>query len=249
MKKVITILAILVVLVGAVFAADPTNSNDARTADGTATMTVKALVTEAIPQFRLMVSANQPATDASATIGYGEYAEIKDEQTGEVTGYDYTKLTSDKATAETALTKTAVNTLTGNGGATAANVKVKFDIDQVAKANLKAVYEITVEATRLELKSYLDGAAAPASGALTDKQYFAVADSTPDVAAGAGATGITLANSGNKLTVTYLGTQQVNADDSTNAVKLGNFQVEWVKNEAAVAGNYEGTVVMTVASK
>ena len=244
MKKLIAILVVMIAIVGAVFA---TNSNDAKTADGTAQIKVQATVTEAVPQFQLAVKTGDTAvgTIAKDAVEYGSWT----------TGENPTLNAGAVDAATTKLTTTSINKLTGNGGETAADVTVQFVINQVAKANLKANYKITVTATNLKLTKYSDGTVPANNYAHKSTEQFVVDDGTPTVTASStvkidnidaitfdGTTG-----TDNILKLQYTGNAQVDAS-TASAVELGHFDVKWQKNETAVAGDYEATVEIVVES-
>lgn len=236
MKKLITVLAILVVLAGSVFAAD-TNTIGAQRSYGEAEITIKALVPEDPPQFEIAIPTTE--TDAGA-------------QTSAITLRTITNGVISAQTTTTGktsdLTAAAVTSLTG---ADANTVVVSFDINQATRANLKAGYTITITATELKLKTFLDGKKFGDEGVTATydaaKHSFAVSDSTPKVTAVTGTiAGVTLgkvATDDNTLTADYSGAAPVAAQ------KLGSFDVEWKGNINAVAGNYEATVNMEVAAK
>ena len=247
MKKLITILTIMIVLVGAVFAVT-NNSNDAQTADGTAQIEITAKVTEQIPQFQLAIaSAEADVSDATVS---------DDVEFGSWSNATPSVLSAGTINAESsALTADAVKALTGNG-VTAADVTVSFVINQIAKANLKANYKITVTAGNLNLVEYSDGTAVPTTNyTLKSTEYFEVDDDTPTVTASNtvvvdSINAITFTNTtgtDNVLHLQYTGNAQV--DGSSTAVQLGSFNVKWKKNETAVAGDYKATVQIVVLSE
>lgn len=242
MKKLIAILAVMIVIAGVAFAA---NSSEAQTADGTAQIKVKAAVPEAIPQFQLAVKANDAAVSAVVydNVEMGSWS----------TGENPTLSAGAVNAASTDLTADSVKKLTGNGGETAADVTVQFVINQVAKANLKANYKITVSATNLFLTKYSNGTTPEATYTHKSTEQFEVDDDTPDVTASEtiktdNIDAITFTGTtGNTLYLQYTGNAQVDAT-TTNVVELGSFDVKWKKNTTAVAGDYEATVQIVVES-
>ena len=263
MKKLITVLAILVVLVGAVFAA---NSNEAKKAEGTAKININAKVPETIPQFSLAIgSAEGDASAASAVVQKGQWVDdetkpiyaIENDPTSQRIGYEkkYEAVTVYSAAngniASSELSEAAVKALTGNGAA-AGDITVSFAISQVGKANLKGGYEISVTATDLDLVTFSDGTPRGTTALIPATQRFVVdgktaeTDTTMAPAVSSVAASVVdgrALSDGAKLTVTYDGSAQV------AEAEIGTFNVTWKSNTSAVAGDYQATVVMTVASK
>ena len=244
MKKLIAILTIAIVLVGAVFAA---NSPDAKTANGSTEIVVTAKIKEDIPQFQLAIKSGNIETPKAAAIAAG------------TVGDDGTTVTAANMTStKAALTDDAITALgTANG-----SVTIGFAINQIAPANLKASYTITVTATDLLLKKHSDGTVI--SSGQTSTQKFLV-DNTENTTTGAtpAVTANSTAVSGlkktagtgtnaHKLTVEYEGTAKVDAGDGATGnaavVELGTFSVKWLANTTAVAGDYEAEVKIEVTS-
>lgn len=223
MKKLIVVLAIAIVLVGAVFATT-NNSTEAQVADGTAAIDVKCVILEAVPVFQLKIAS--PATVIGAA--------------------------ADAVDTDTTPTATLVSDLT------AGNVTVNFEINQIAKANLKAKYSITASASRLELTKFANDEDAPAS--LVSTQYFMILNSSSQEVASINPaiskdattnalTGIGLVDTTGALEVEYDGQAQVGTDASADSpLTLGTFSVTWKQNSTAVAGEYHATVSIQVTS-
>ncbi len=229
MKKLITVLAILVVLVGAVFA-DDTNTDDAKKAYGEAQIVVKAKIPEAVPMFELKTSDEQSdvITGGDSTITAATVA-------------NHTATIATRATSDATLIGNAITTLsnTENG-----SVSINFDIIQSTKANLKAKYKVEITATELKLKTFLDGKTLEESNVTYNAGKHSFTVETPVVSAvTTSPVGTTLAPSGNVLNVTYSGANQVTAQ------KLGQAAVKWNSNVDAVSGNYEATVLMAVTAQ
>lgn len=240
MKKLITILTIMIVLVGAVFAA---NTPEAQRANGTAAIDITAKVPEAVPQFQLIITSSSDVVgEANADINLGTVNQ------GQVTP-------GEAASDEAALSLASVKALTGNGVA-AADVEVAFAINQITNANLKAAYDITITATNMDIVKLSDGTefTSASQGFDPAKHRFTVdvtqnttMGATPTItigSAGASSTpGLGIAVSANVLTATYDGKNQVAATK-----QLGTFSVKWNKNINAVAGDYKATVTMVVTN-
>ena len=230
MKKLITILVIMIVLVGAVFAAP---SAKAQEANGTALIDVIATILEESPRFELAVKSG--ATPVSGGANDGIDAVSSD------TTIDYSELSAADAAA------LAVDT----------DATVVFSINQIASARSNATYDLTVTAGDLELIEYSDGSDAPASASLKANEKFTVktASTTLEVgSAGASIKGAVLTSvemasvavSGSVLTVDYHGVVAA----STDAKKeLGKYTVVWNHNADAVSGKYQAAVTLTVAAK
>ena len=244
MKKLIAILVVMIVLVGAVFA-DTANTAEAQRANGKAQIIVNATVTELIPQFQLAIKSDE-----------ADVSPIKADNV-ELGTVSNNAVSQGAVNAEqTTMAAASVNTLTGKD-TTAANVTVSFVINQVAKANLKANYSITVKASNLNLIEYSDKTAVPSTGyTLKPTEYFEVLDDTPEVTP-ANTTAIQVSDidaikfagtSANVLQLQYTGNVQVDANKTDKILKLGSFDVTWKPNETAVAGEYQATVEIEVKS-
>ena len=133
MKKLITILAIMTVLVGAAFAAP---SAKAQEADGTALIDVIATILEESPRFELAVKTGATAVTGGANANDGIDAVDPTDRT-----IDYTELSSTVAASL----------------ATGTEATVVFSINQIASARSNATYDLTVTASDLELIQYSDG--------------------------------------------------------------------------------------------
>ena len=240
MKKLITILTIMIVLVGAVFAA---NTPEAERANGTAQIDVTAKIPESVPQFQLAVKSGDIASE-SDDVALGTVT-----SSGSGENITYTTTAASLTSVKAALTDDAITEL----GKASSSVTIGFAINQIADANLKAAYEITVVATDLLLKKYSDGTAF--SGTQTSTQKFPL-EATANTKMGAAPTvtatsasvqtGLTLTAAANKLSVGYTGAAKIAATDPI--LELGTFSVKWMSNATAVAGDYEANVTITVTS-
>lgn len=230
MKKLIAILTIAIVLVGAVFA---TPSTKAQEANGNAYIDILATILEDAPRFELAVKSGATAVANANPANDGIDAVDASDTT-----IDYSELSA----------ADAAKLADGTGTAT-----VVFSINQIASARTNANYELTVTAGDLELIEYSNGTAK--SGALADNEVFSVKTKTLAVgSAGASIKGAVLTEvemasvsvSGLVLTVDYHG---VVAAAANNKKELGTFTVEWEKNEDAVSGKYQAAITLNVTAK
>ena len=230
MKKLIAILTIAIVLVGAVFA-DPTVAGS-QAANGDAKIVVKATIEEDFPAFALKVKSG-------ATIEGGAV----DVSTTEVT---------------TANSPIAVinddSTLTTNNG----SASVVFSIIQKDKSVTTAHYQFGVVVSNLVLVKTVDGAInrsldAAISAADTDTETFGVVAANPAIAA-VGASDTTFqvisvnevtTNNTSALKIKYTGNPFNVAAAET---EIATFTAAWNANVNAKAGEYQATVTLSVTA-
>jgi hypothetical protein len=225
MKKLITVLAILVVLVGAVFAA---NSEDAAAAAGTSKIQVSAKIKEAVPVFQL---ATNDSTDLTA------------DKTA-------TKETAEKPTASVVET-VARDTLAAGSDLTIsfklnqvakANLKANYTIEVSADPLLLTTNSdgTPFSGTQSDVQKFLCDTPAPAISAHADYKASDAENAAVVLDLGVDT------SASNKLTLEYTGKGQLNAT-TTAPVELGTFDVKWKGNANAVAGTYTADVTMLVS--
>ena len=224
MKKLIAILAIMIVLVGAVFATDPVDT----TPDGaTQRVTIKSTVGRKDPTF-LLKGLKDAGTFTNT--GAQDAADVVDATTGNASAagsYDGTLLTSAKDISQD-------------------DVVASFGVFQTADAKNKFAYSFTISATHLIQVTDANGdapttpydAATPEFSNLGNTAWYA--SSTTGISAG---TSSVDAASGITASVTFDGLATISAD--TTNPKL-TFTVTWPKNRMAVAGDYEADVTMVL---
>ena len=232
MKKLITILAIMIVLVGAVFATPSAKSQEA---NGNAYIDILATILEEAPRFELKVKSGATAV---TTTGYGTNDTIDAVDPSDTT-IDYSELSAADAAA------------LANGSSTAT---VKFSINQIQSARTNANYKLTLTVGDLNLIEYSNGSTP--TGALDENEVFTV-KSTSLVVGSAGAsikgavlTTVEMASvsaSGLELTVDYHGVVAANATD--NKKELGELTVEWNHNADAVSGKYQAAITLNVTAQ
>ena len=137
------------------------------------------------------------------------------------------------------------------------NVTVGFAIRQADTAKVKNAYTLTVTATPLALKEFIDAdnnvvAVAPTAAEIALNTFALATGNDEPTIGGLHATvtksGVnvgTFTADGNVLTATYNGTvKTTDLDDTT----LGTFSVEYVGNDGCAPGNYESTVTLEIAA-
>jgi len=232
MKKAITILAVLIVLVGAVFA-------DVHA--GATAVKVTTSVSNVEPVF--VIKVGDVTSAVSTVIG-------KDETTGAETR---TPVTTANATSA-ALAGDAYHITTNDllNGAK----EVTFDVHQTNATKAILKYQFTAKATDLVLYKYpdstgtlVDNSGTTAHTAPAAAQRFLVnggTDGEVSVSTFAdgslGATQAKYAGTTSAKTVEYLGT---NVAANT---KVTSFKCTWNQNADAVVGEYQGTVTLTIAT-
>lgn len=225
MKKLITILVILIVVVGAVFAADENKS----AATGAAQLDVTCHIDATAPRFAL---ASDDTTNLQAEI-----------TTAVVNG----KTKDDISVGATGALAATVATSLGNGTA----ATVSFKINQTQTSRIKAIYDLTITATDMQLTAYSDGTAK--TSGWNANESFECTTKTPAVSAPnatATANNVTVAafsGSSNVLTADYKG--GVVAVAANNVLTIGTFDVVWSGNATAVAGDYKASIIMEVVAR
>lgn len=214
MKKLITILTIMIVLVGAVFATDPS-----------AQITINASVSERVPSFKLTTTGNGSVLNSEAT------------------AIDYT--------SPAATTSVSIKTDIAEALADGTDQTVTFGIVLVPRNDGKKIktdntYTFTVTAGNLEHEH------ADTLGATADvdanERFVATADNFSVVL-----------NQGNPVipttyaTITAGATLQITFNnksyDPGNAeFVFATFPVTYTGNDAAIPGNYSGTVTVELAT-
>ncbi len=229
MKKLITILTIMIVLVGSVFAVEP--YNDAAKVPGTAAIDITATVSELFPVYQLAVNTGAGA-QTSRNVGNGAEAIVIDEG-----------VVSQKAAMNTNL----VNALTA--GNTAA---VVFDIKQISQSRCEADFQMVVTASKLVRVQWKDAAGDTQTRtfedaldeATTEETFtqtvaiahdFTYADSTT--------IGTLQSEPTDKIVAKYTG-KTITATDSV----IGTATVTWNGNQYAKPGEYEARVLLTVSA-
>ena len=224
MKKAITILAIIAIVAGAVFAGDPVH-------DGASAIKVTTSVSNVEPIF--VLKSGNVTSDAHASDNAGVR----------------TPVATDAATAaaldgDTSVVITTNDLLNGNQ-------TVTFDVYQNNATKAIKKYQLTAKATDLELYQYKNsaGVTVPNSGntahpAAAGLKKFTVQQTTVNTFANGDLTAAQATYDGTATakTVEYLGTN-VAAD-----TKVASFTCTWKQNADAVVGDYQGTVTLTVAT-
>ncbi len=235
MKKLITILTIMIVLVGVAFAVDPEPvdaSTDTRDQTPTsAAIEIEATIKALNPRFSL-------ATD------------------------DATDLDQDKETDEgAAKTKATLKTSVAAGLVDSTNAVITFNIKQTTLARTTWTFNLSVEATNLIITKKYDpnNQEADQQGYVAASQaekgiyFFQVADATPaikSVNADIVKDNVTVADidkNENEITVVYNGT--VNPTDYTTEGVIGSFDVTWGHKNTNVAGIYSADVTLTIEAE
>jgi len=233
MKKLITILTIMIVLVGAVFAVDPYEGTKT-ISNGTAAIDITASVKELFPVYQLAVKTGAAAA-TSRNVGNGAEEILIDE--GDVPVANKAAMTTD-----------LVNQLTA--GNTAA---VVFNVKQISQSRCEVDYEMVVTATKLVRVQWKDAAGDTqqrtfeealdaATGEETFTQTIAIAhdftyaDSTT--------IGTLQTEPTDKIVAKYTG-KTITATDSV----IGTATVTWNGNQVAKPGEYEARVLLTVTAQ
>ena len=241
MKKVFAIIAILVVLVGAVFA------NDTNAVDGRATITVQSLVSRLIPIFELRAKLGDTTFTSSTS------ADVTDATGTETISNDGIQTYVDNTT----------NAFDGELLATGIDISVdditvNFGIFQVNKANVDATYTITYSAGKLTRVATDNGdyVAAGSPDAYVINNAGNIGTANTDVVQITAITKVDPTGNDAKYAISSL-TEGANAggisinydgtvDASTSNILLGTFQVKWLHDVNAKDGEYRADVVLTV---
>ena len=222
MKKLIAIMTIAIVLVGAVFADEA-----AANANGSAQITIQTCINEQFPAYKLK------ATGVT---------------TGSLSGENGAG--SESAVAASNPTKGLVTVTTDyllDHDAT-----VNFSIIQTKKSITIHVYNIGVTASDLVMTKKSDGSNyTPATANTYDEEHkFVCSTPNPAINTGniahavvSGTNAGTATQGGAGAIVTYDG-QKVAAD-----VTIATFSCSWTQQEKAAAGTYEATVTLTVVAE
>lgn len=230
MKKLITILTIMIVLVGAVFATDPT--------EGTAAINITASITEQFPTFKLNTKAGEAAIGSAAENAVS---------------------TAAHEAGTTALTADSVQALSVNGTDVSVKFQITQTADARLNANSsKHVYTFGVSATSLILQinsadkenygateRFMVVDATPAINAKDSANAegtITVADDNTQDHAQANIETASIAGGDGTMTVTYAGFVP-------SGTVLGNFEVGWHGNAAAAPGSYKATIRLSVTAE
>ena len=220
MKKLIAILTIAIVLVGAVFATDPD-----------ASITITANVASQTPSFKMSITSDTTITGAA------------------VVYTDPTVVAGGSATATSALASGSVTTLLGASGSLSVAFSLQ-QVAPARLTGTGASYKLKVEATDLILQGTNGDVASPTTqqkfGVVDDTPDVTRASETLTTTVNSNAVTVAnLSHSGNELTVVYNGF----VDASTTAPKnLGTFSVSWNANQSAVPGDYKATIKLFVSA-
>ena len=226
MKKAITILAVLIVLVGAVFAdPDPV-------LDGASAIRVTTSVEAIEPIFILrteQLDSDEHVTDVE---GVRTPVAVATAKSTALAGDDSHEIT--------------VNALIAD------NQTVNFEVVQTNDTKAIKKYQFTAAATDLELYQYVNAAGVtvqesqtPHPGAAANKKFTVQNSGVINTFADGELTANTqakYAGTATAKTVEYVGTV---VDADTTVV---TFSCTWNKNADAVVGDYQGTVTLTVAT-
>ena len=244
MKKLITILAIMIVLVGAVFADN---------AVGNSTLIVKTTIAEVLPTFGLTAISSNVSSVTQA-----QYANATAQNNGVTTPIDsqqgYATITD------------STNLITANG-----TVAVQFAVKQISDSSTTRTFHLAAEATNLvrvkdpTTQSNVNVGVGNVSvntdfSAIDANEMFTVSDSGTvipaitngsDVAAALDSThhikGSANATTSTTLDVQYDGVK-ISAYGADNNKQIGVFTVTWNANPNAKPGDYEACVKLTVTS-
>ena len=221
MKKLITILAIMIVLVGAVFASDPgykptdTPASTKSTGDGDAVINVTATIGSEWPKFQLATKTG--AAVVPSAVGGDEDA---------------------------ALSSANVSALTE---ADSGSVTVTFGINQISDSRTTDNYTLTVTATNLVLVQPLGGEAIAWNTAVATEdvtERFVTTTPAPQISKKS-VDNITMNDSvAGTLKLDYNG-KKIKAG-TASALELATFDVSWTKNSSAQAGDYKSVITLHV---
>ena len=219
MKKLITILAIMIVLVSAVFATEDPN-------EGNTSLKVVTLVTVIEPTFKL-----QTTKAVSGVLGSA------------VPGVMGTVTSPDNNTTD-AYHVINTNTLTSK---TETETSVDFEIIQTRTCKSYMYYTFTVAATDLQLKKVYDNSGAlvdftPAQTGYANNQKFVCTTTAPDPERGTSDANIEDQTIAAGYKIKYNGVQ---VDEET---QIATFTCTWTNNPEGMPGQYEATVTLTVAA-
>ena len=223
MKKLITILTIMIVLVSAVFATDEQPS----AAHGATQIDITATIEAVAPRFSL---GTNDTTDLDA-----------DKTAPIVAG----KTAQNITVQQTASMKSTVASALGNGTAQT----ISFVIRQTQDSRIKTAYNLTVTATDLKL----DGTSTTPHEFFTCTTKSPAVSGIAAVTDGAQqnpttlATFAPLAQDSNVLVATYAGGAVDVSTKLTDNV-IGSFDVSWNGDALAAAGTYTASIVLEVAA-
>ncbi|MBO4716874.1 MAG: hypothetical protein J5599_03175 [Spirochaetales bacterium] len=216
MKKAITILAVLIVLVGAVFAdADP-----AVKPAGKERITVETKVDRELPVLRLVGALDESALETAGTVS----------TTVAQTGYAKEKDVTPEAVQDVSAT--------ANNG-TILDAK---SID-ISHEDLKVYFKVSSAAARCDLVYSISVAAGQLKAVDNNTEYTIDKDVTfANQTAGAAVTNLAVTNVGGgdsafTATATYSG--------ATDAATIGTFDITWEKDNHAPEATYRADVTMT----
>ncbi len=221
MKKLITILAIMIVLVGAVFASDPgykptdQPASTKSSGDGDAIINVTATIGSEWPKFQLATKTG--AAVVPSAVG---------------------------GNADAALSSANISALTE---ADSGSVTVTFGINQISDSRTTDSYTLTVTATNLVLVQPLGGDVIAWNTAVaTEDVTRRFVTTTPDPTISKKTVdNITMDDSvDGTLAVEYNG-KKVKAGVSA-PLDLATFDVSWTKNTNAQAGDYKSVITLHV---
>ena len=151
------------------------------------------------------------------------------------------------AAADVLATPGTSTVVIGDDVLTSTDTTVEFTIAQTTLSRVKGTYTLGVEATNLVIDKIVgsDGTKTNATEAEKAANFFAVS-AAPTISKGASGTAptnTTMVNSNaGALAVTYDG-KKVPADTT-----IGTFQYTYTHNDEAAAGDYTGTVTLTITS-
>ena len=219
MKKLIAILTIAIVLVGAVFATDPINGD---TSDGTGKVVVTAVVSEQHPLFQIKTTST---TDTAGVSAIGKVSQ--------------SIATTDPADPSTGSVTLTTDYLVNNDSAT-----VSFSIGQINRSSSTAKYYLTVTAAPLKRVADPAGTAVSTYNAATEVFPLAEGDEAPEITRRT-VTGITI-GAGTTTNIMSLQYSGATITPTNNYLELGVFSVTWTKNANALAGTYTADVTLEV---
>ena len=218
MRKLIAILAVVIVLVGTVFAADPQ-----------ATLNIPATLTAQNPSFKMAITSASTVTGAAEVFSDSEVGATS--ANSALTDASIQALLADSGTVsiDISLSQVANARLTGTGAAYTLRVEVT---DLILQSNGSDVSDNPAAYQKFTVVDDTP-AITRASETLTT-----LVNSNPVQVA-------TLTASNNTLTVSYQGFV---AASTNNPVPLGTFSATWNANKSASAGDYKATVKLFITS-
>ena len=227
MKKLITILTIMIVLVGAVFATDEVKTD----ANGVASIDVKAVIEAKAPRYSLFAGTGNDAVASGDTVASHTSTQV-----------DMTSTISASLIASTSAVTVNFQIKQTQASNLTATYKLKVTAnDLILTRRSGANADLATDYDRLDTEKFVCVDKTPAIKGIDltidANDYYKSGD--VKIAK--------LTKSENELTVAYEGAFALGENNA--AVQIANFDVQWTGNPLAVAGTYNADVILEVTAQ